>query len=79
MNIPGFTADASLSTTTGWYQPIWNQSGGAGEQQVSPQQLSEALLRIPSRWWASYCWELHCFRESHVGDICVWRNRCLGE
>jgi hypothetical protein len=79
MNIPGFTAEASLCTTAGHYQWIWNQSGEAREQRVSPQQLDWPWsVRIRADRFLSYCWELRCFFEPHIGPICLWRNRCLG-
>ena len=43
MNMPGFTADASLYTTTRHYQPIRNPSAGAGKRGVIPQQEAKRV------------------------------------
>jgi hypothetical protein len=43
MNMPGFTAEASLYTTTRHYQPIRNPSAGAGKRGVIPQQETKRV------------------------------------
>ena len=43
MNMPGFTAQASLYTTTRHYQPIRNPSAGAGKRGVIPQQETKRV------------------------------------
>jgi hypothetical protein len=78
MNVPGFTAEASLYSTTGHYQGIRNQSGEAGRQGVTPQQLAWPWsVRIHGNRSLSYCWELRC--SLHPVPYCLWWNRCLGE
>jgi len=80
MNMPEFTAEASLYTTAAHYQGVRNRTDEAGERGVIAQQLEWPWpVRIRSNRSLSYCWELRCFSEPHVGPICVWRNRCLGE
>jgi hypothetical protein len=55
IKIPGFTAEASLHTTTGHYQGIRNQLSEAGKQGVSPQQWSlEDVARLRP------CWRFDC-------------------
>jgi hypothetical protein len=66
MNMPGFTAEASLYTTTEHYEWIRNPSVEAGKHGVIPQQFA---LPYPS------CWIEYCF---YVGEnkICVPYNWC---
>jgi hypothetical protein len=75
MNLPQFTAEASLLTTTRHHQLMSNQFSEAGKQGVSPQLTMSDVPRFDPRIW-SYCWERRCFWESHVGRICLWVNRC---
>jgi hypothetical protein len=83
MNMPGFTAEASLYTTAGHYQRVRNQSGEAGKQNVNPQQLGWPWsVGIRANPFLSYCLELRCFfvdEDPARRPICLWWNRCLGK
>lgn len=76
MNIPGFTAEASLYNGKVCYQTATKAGCYGGI--VQPALTLIDVIRADPREF-SYCWELRCFEESHVGRICLWVNRCLGE
>ena len=64
MNIPGFTAEASLYTTTGHYQRITHQSAEAEQQGVIPQ------LHLDWRDVLSYCLVEVCRVYWHGLKLC---------
>jgi len=74
MNMPGFTAEASLYTTTGHYQWIRSPSVESGKHGAIPQQFAlpyqHGVLTAPSSCWIKYCF--------YVGEneICVPYNLC---
>ncbi len=74
MSLPGFSAEASLYNGKLRYQSATESSCYGGIVQPA-LTLYDVIHQGPKV--LSYCWELHCFQESHVGSYCVWINRCL--
>lgn len=81
MNMPGFTAEASLFSVSTRYQATAEATVYGG--MVQPAQVSDVfypdrpvlgLFDLSSPYL--YCWKLRCFVEPHVGRICLWVNTC---
>jgi hypothetical protein len=73
LNIPGFAAEASLYNGNVRYQATTEVSFYGGV--VQPAFNISDVINLDPRA-LSFCWEFRCFKEPHVGLICLWVNRC---
>jgi hypothetical protein len=81
MNLPGFTAEASLFNASTSYQATAEATvyGGLvqpaqGSGVFNPDQPVLGVFDFFSPYLL--CWQRRCFYESHVGRVCLWVNTC---